>query len=59
MNAQSIKKGTKNEVDFRGGKVSKIKKSEPWAQTVLQACRTGSRAVKILKNHQNNEFPGI
>ena len=30
----------------------KSQKSEPWAQNVPQACRRGSQAPKILKNHQ-------
>ena len=52
MDAKSIKKGTKNEVPFRGGKVSKIIKIRALGQNMLQASKRGFQAPKILKNHQ-------
>ena len=42
----------KMEVVFRGGQSQKSQKSEPWAQNVTQASRTGSQAHKIFKNHE-------
>ena len=36
---------------FAAVKSQKSEKSEPWAQNVIQAFRTGSQALKILKNH--------
>ena len=50
--AKSIKKGAKNEVPFRGGKVSKIIKIRALGQNMLQASKRGSQAPKIFKNHQ-------
>ena len=45
--------GPKWKYFFAAVKSQKSEKSEPWAQNVIQAFRTGSQALKILKNHEN------
>ena len=52
MNAKSIKTDLKKGLFFQGGKVSKITKIRALGQNMLQASKRGSRASKILKNHQ-------
>ena len=52
MNAKSIKNGANHEVDFRGGKGSKITKIRALGQNMLQASKRSSQAPKIIKNRQ-------